>query len=184
MAENDTNDGSSQGAQPGFDMDALGAMLDQKVQDGVSRALRANAPAPKPQAPPVADPIGDMVRPYVEPHLKAAQLLAEAANDKADFYAGAGKNATPDEIKEVETAFIQMAQQGRPMSRTDLLAWHRGKDPDKLVDRVNGERKAAADKAAQMADVGGGRGAANVQAVDPYSMDHEKLTQALQGVSF
>src|SRR5438876_5437259 len=77
--------------QPQFDQAAIAEMIKASTREAFAEQQsrdqgRAVQTAPMPQQQQVENPFADFVNPIVQPRLNAANLRAEAAQDKVDFY--------------------------------------------------------------------------------------------------
>ena len=176
-----------------FNTDALSADLREAISDGFKAVIAATPrPAPAPPTPPfrpapVSNPLTDAIREAVGPDLAAVGLAAQSALDMASFYSNP-KNHDDGAIEhrdEIEQAFTRLAASGHPFTRQDVWEWYKGHNFDKFsAERSKKHDEQVTRTGINTAVVGPGSPPRGGEAKDPWSMSHDELSKALDGVTF
>lgn len=194
-----------------FNREELAEFIKSQVKEGVSSTLQeaANfrAEQPSPGTPEVEDPWDALISPRVKPGLAQAQLMAQAADDKVDFYSSPEWEQVDDWLveedpekrraekaemrKKVESAFSNLLKQGKGLHRADIFNSVLGekirKDKEKFVESI-GKRKAkqesdALDKARRAVEPTPGS-ISSFTRDDVLTMDEESFTKKLGALTF
>lgn len=187
MADEQVQD--KQGAAPVVDVEALASQVGEKLRGDLASFIqqqqREPEPVHQPGPEPLRDPLGDMLRQHIAPDLAAANLKAEAAADKADFYASHA-DLDASERAEIEDLFNKQIKLGRPMPRADLFNWWQGKNVDKVIEKRAKAREADLNRAAAAQTVGDSAGTRTAPGPtkSAYDMTDDELGKAVTGMSF
>ena len=177
-----------------FNSDALAADLRSAISAGfkdvvatIPRSSPPPAPAPAPVARPASNPLTDAIREAVGPDMQAIGLAAQSAMDMASFYSNP-KNLDDNVMthrEEIEQAFTRLAASGHPFTRQDVWEWYKGHNFEKMSEeRAKRHDETVTRTGERTAVIGPGSPPVSREAKDPWSMSHDELSKALDGVAF
>lgn len=163
--------------------------LKQQLPQQVQRYVPQQQQSVKTEQDQAKEQLKEIISPFIEPGLEQARFEGADAKDYVKFY-----TSSPESVEyqdEVEKAFEQLKQAGRPTARADILRYIQGRqfqeDPDKFVAKVSERRKQQLDRAAGAADMGQfsverARSDPKWSSFDKLSI--EEMEKALDGVVF
>lgn len=156
MADDDKTPEEGAPTPPAFDAKALGDQISTQVAAGVAEALK-NQPqrAPQPQYQPPAEPedaLASVIEPYIARGTARANLIAQLASDKADFYTPSDADELEDRLAfkdEIEKRALGLAQMGKALPREDIYKHLKGEKFSEFVERSTTRTKKRQDRARQ-----------------------------------
>ena len=140
MADEETTQEQPKVEAPQFDAAALGKQISDSVAQQVAETLK-HQPTPQPHVAQPAEPedaLAAVIEPYIRAGTAKANLIAQMASDKADFYT----HSDPDELEdrlaykeEIEKRTLGMASMGRALPREDIYRHLKGEKFNEFVEK-------------------------------------------------